>query len=256
MQVVIFAGGTGSRLSEYTEQIPKPLVPIGDSPIIHHIMKIYAKQGFTDFVICLGYKGYLIKEYFYNYYAHNTDMKINLKTNEIIYYNDPSEDWTVSLIDTGVESLTGSRLLKIKDYIKGDFLCTYGDGVGDVNINSLIEFHNEHNRVATLTAVQVANRFGVLKLNENQVEVFQEKPINESSWINAGFFVFSEKIFDYLEQEQDNFDLAFTLSNLAHNNELSAYRHNGFWKAMDTLQDKRVLDSLWNENKAPWRYND
>ncbi|MHB1696723.1 MAG: glucose-1-phosphate cytidylyltransferase [bacterium] len=255
MKVLILAGGYGTRLAEETELRPKPMVEIGQRPVLWHIMKIYSHYGFNDFVICLGYKGYLIKEYFANYFLHQNDVTIDIKNNRMEIHNNLSEPWKVTLIETGLNVMTGSRVKKAQKYIGDEaFMLTYGDGVADVDINNLLRFHKVHGKAVTVTAVQPEGRFGTLNIKgENIVSAFIEKPKGDNSWINAGYFVCEPKIFDYIEGG-DNITLEdFPLRNLSKDGELFAYKHNGFWKPMDTLRDKMQLNKLWESGEAPWK---
>jgi len=254
MKVVILAGGFGTRLSEETQGIPKPMVPIGNKPILWHIMKIYSHFGFNDFVILLGYKGYIIKEYFSNYYLHQSDVTIDFKNNSTEILNNTSEPWKVTLIDTGLNTMTGGRIKRVQNHINNErFMLTYGDGVGDININSLIKTHEAHGKSITMTAVQPEGRFGALEINNSlQITSFREKPKGDSSWINGGFFVCESKIFDYLGGDEIIFERQ-PLENLANDGELFSYKHNGFWKPMDTLRDCNTLNELWNNNKSQWK---
>lgn len=254
MKVVILAGGLGTRLSEETIIKPKPMVEIGGKPILWHIMKIYSHYGFNEFIICLGYKGYIIKEFFANYYLHNSNVTIDLRENKFEIHNNYSEPWKVTLIDTGDNTMTGGRLLRVKDYINDfPFMMTYGDGVADINILKLIEHHKSSKQIATLTAAQPIGRFGALKIDDNfKVRMFQEKPPGDGNWVNAGFFVLEKEIFDYIENESTIFESS-TLKILAEQGQLKAYYHSGFWMPMDKLSDKIELEKMWNENKAPWR---
>lgn len=254
MKVVILAGGFGTRLSEETSIKPKPMVEIGGKPILWHIMKIYSHYAFNDFIICLGYKGYVIKEYFVNYYLHQSDVTFDLKNNKMEIHHNNSEPWKITLIDTGLNTMTGGRLLKVKDYIKNEtFMMTYGDGVADVNILQLIKYHNETNQIATVTAAQPSGRFGALQIqNNNMVSSFKEKPSGDGNWVNAGFFVLEPEVFNYLEDELTIFERK-PLQNLANEGQLKAFHHNGFWMPMDKLSDKVDLEKMWNENKAPWK---
>lgn len=255
MKAVILAGGFGTRLSEETSLKPKPMVEIGERPIIWHIMKIYSTYGINDFIICCGYKGYLIKEYFINYYTHQSDVTINLKNNKISVNKNNSEPWSVTLVDTGNDSKTGGRLKRVKNYLKDEeaFCFTYGDGLSNVNILDLIEFHKQQNKIATLTTIMPPGRFGNLKLGErDSVTDFQEKPAGDGGWINGGFFVLNPKVFDYIFDDQTSFEEK-TLIDLAKDNQLSAFKHNGFWQAMDTYRDKKMLNELWKKNKADWK---
>jgi glucose-1-phosphate cytidylyltransferase len=253
MQVVILAGGFGTRLSEYTDIVPKPMIEIGGKPILWHIMKIYSHYGFNDFVICLGYKGHIIKEYFTNQLKYNSDITIDFTNNKIQTYNSINEPWKVSLIDTGANVLTGGRIKRIQQYIKGPFLLTYGDGVGDVNIPELIEHHHRYNKIATVTAVQPSGRFGGLEIeNDVMVKSFVEKKRSNSPWINGGFFVCSSEIFNYIDNDNTVFE-SDVLEKLALENQLTSYKHHGFWECMDTLKDKNNLNNLWNNNQATWK---
>jgi glucose-1-phosphate cytidylyltransferase len=254
MKVIILAGGLGTRLSEETTIKPKPMVEIGGMPILWHIMKIYSYYGFHEFIICLGYKGYYIKEFFINYFLHKSDVTIDLTSNKLEIHNNNCEPWKVSLIDTGSETMTGGRVLRVKDYTKNEpFLMTYGDGVADININKLIEFHKSKKSIATLSAVMPTGRFGALNINhENKVEEFTEKPKGDGSWINAGFFVLEPEIFNYIENDASVFEKK-PLETLAAENQLNAYHHNGFWMPMDKLSDKMELEKLWSNSKAPWK---
>lgn len=253
MKVVILAGGFGTRLSEETEMRPKPMVEIGGNPILWHIMKIYSTYGFNDFIICLGYKGYIIKEYFANYFIHNSDVTIDLKNNQIIVHSIKTEPWKVTLVDTGLNTMTGGRIKRIQPYIGNKtFMLTYGDGVGNVNIEELLQFHKSHGKYATLTAVQPSGRFGVLELTGNQVIRFEEKPKGDGAWINGGFFVLEPQIFDYIEGDETVWEKE-PLEKLAKDGQLMAYKHRGFWKPMDTLRDKRELEMLWQSGNPPWK---
>lgn len=256
MKVVILAGGLGTRLSEETDIRPKPMVEIGGKPILWHIMKIYSHYGFNDFIICLGYKGQIIKEYFINYLINNSSVCINLENNKIDLYSTIHEKWKVELIDTGENTLTGGRIKKIQHLIKDEkFFLTYGDGVSDVNINSLLEFHNQNNKICTVTAVKPNARFGVLNINnENIVTKFSEKRDEDVNWINGGYFVCNKEVFNYIQENKDDeIWEASPLENLANNNQLVAYKHNGFWRPMDSLKDKKDLNELWNTNNAKWK---
>lgn len=254
MKVVILAGGFGTRLSEETTLIPKPMVEIGEKPILWHIMKIYSHFGFNEFIICLGYKGYVIKEYFANYYLHQSDVTIDLSANAIEIHKNTSEPWKVTLVDTGLNTMTGGRLLRVKDYIgNSTFMMTYGDGVADINISRLVEFHKEKKQIATLTAVKPPGRFGALKIDDQQnITNFQEKPDGDGSWINGGFFVLEPEVFYYIEDDATIFERK-PLEKLSIDKQLNAFYHNGFWMAMDKLYDKKILENMWLENKAPWK---
>lgn len=257
MKVVILAGGFGTRLSEETDLKPKPMVEIGGKPILWHIMKIYSAYGFNDFIICLGYKGYIIKEYFANYFLHLSDVTIDLKNNQMEVHSVKTEPWKVTLVDTGLNTMTGGRIKRIKSYIgKETFMLTYGDGVGNINIRELLEFHKNHGKYATLTAVQPSGRFGSLDLNDSRVKAFKEKPKGDGAWINGGFFVLEHQIFDYIEGDETVWERD-PLENLAKDGKLMAYKHTNFWKPMDTLRDKKELEMLWNTGNAPWKvWND
>jgi len=255
MKAVILAGGFGTRLSEETGVRPKPMVEIGEKPILWHIMKIYSAYGINEFVICCGYKGYYIKEYFSKYFLHMSDITLDLKKNSMEVHNNGVEPWKVTLIDTGEKSMTGGRLKRVEDYIGNETFCfTYGDGVSDINISKLIDFHKSQNTKATLTAVNPPGRFGVLQLKENHPQImgFREKPKGDSTLINAGFFVLEPEIFDYISDDLTVWEQE-PMENLAQDGQLSAYRHNGFWQPMDTLRDKNYLEDLWSSGKAPWK---
>ncbi|MGC9042422.1 MAG: glucose-1-phosphate cytidylyltransferase [Myxococcota bacterium] len=253
MKVVILAGGFGTRFAEETDIKPKPMIEIGGRPILWHILKIYSHYGFNEFIICLGYKGYIIKEFFMNYYIHQSDITVDLKENRVEIHKTSSEQWRVTLIDTGLNTMTGGRLKRVRDYIDEDeFMMTYGDGVGDININELLKFHRNEKTLATLTAVQPSGRFGVLKLDGNRIISFQEKPKGDGGWINAGFFVLNKKVFDYITGDETIWERE-PLERLARDGQLIAYKHYGFWKPMDTLRDKRELEELWQIGRAPWK---
>ncbi len=254
MQLVILAGGKGSRISEETISKPKPLIEIGSMPIIWHIMKYYSCFGIKEFIICCGYKGYLLKEFFANYSLHSSDVIISTSDREIKVLKKSSEDWKISLIDTGEDTNTAGRILKIKKYLKDNFLLTYGDGLSNVNINELIKFYKKEKKIACLTGVQPSGRFGSLKVsqNSNLVEDFVEKPIGDGGWINGGFFVLNKKIFSHIENDQSILETD-VLPNLAKSKQVSVFKHKKFWYAMDTLRDKNYLLNLWNTNKAPWK---
>ncbi|MGA1847608.1 glucose-1-phosphate cytidylyltransferase [Deferribacter abyssi] len=259
MKVLILAGGFGTRLSEETHLKPKPMVEIGGKPILWHIMKIYSAYGFNDFIILLGYKGYYIKEYFANYFLHQSDVTIDLKTNKMEVHNNSSEPWKVTLIDTGINTMTGGRIKRAQKYVGNErFMLTYGDGVGDINIKELLEFHNSHDGYITVTSAQPDGRFGALNIDENnKVLSFMEKPKGDGNWINAGFFVCEPEVFDYIENETDSIFEQEPLKNLAKDGKMYTYKHTGFWKPMDTLRDKRELERLWNSGKAAWKvWND
>jgi len=254
VKVVILAGGFGTRLSEETDLRPKPMVEIGGRPILWHIMKIYSHFGFNDFIICLGYKGYMIKEYFANYFIHNSDLTIDLSSNNIQVHNSYCEPWKVTLIDTGLNTQTGGRIKRIQKYIGNErFMMTYGDGVGDINIKELLEFHKKSGKYATVTAVQPPGRFGAINLDESDnIISFEEKPRGDKAWINGGFFVLEPEIFNYIEGDETFWERD-PLANLAKDGQLVAYKHYGFWKPMDTLRDKREVEEMWNSGKPPWK---
>ena len=259
MKVLILAGGLGTRLSEETYLKPKPMVEIDGKPILWHIMKIYSTYGFNDFIILLGYKGYYIKEYFANYFLHQSDVTIDLKTNEIEVHNNFSEPWKVTLIDTGFNTMTGGRIKQAKKYVGNErFMLTYGDGVGNINIKELLKFHNSHNGYITVTSAQPEGRFGALNIDKsNKVIDFMEKPKGDGNWINAGFFICEPEVFNYIENEVDCVFEQKPLKNLAKDGKMYTYKHTGFWKPMDTLRDKRELEKLWSSGKAPWKvWND
>ncbi|MEM0142891.1 MAG: glucose-1-phosphate cytidylyltransferase [Candidatus Parvarchaeum sp.] len=253
MKVVILAGGFGTRLSEETDIKPKPMVEIGSKPILWHIIKIYSTYGFNDFIVCLGYKGYIIKEYFYNYFLHLSDITINLCNNEIIYHKTKAENWKITLVDTGLESMTGERIRRIKPYLENQtFMLTYGDGVANINIKTLCDYHKSHGKYATMTAVQPEGRFGLINLDGKNIKSFIEKPKGDGGWINAGFFVLEPEIFNYIEEENSVWEKK-PLEKLASENQLVAYLHEGFWKCMDTLRDKLELENLWKSGQCPWK---
>jgi glucose-1-phosphate cytidylyltransferase len=254
MKLVILAGGQGSRISEESILKPKPLIEIGNMPIILHIMKIYSYYGIKKFIICCGYKGYLIKEFFANYSLHTSDVTIDIQSNKIEVHKKNSEDWQITLVDTGEDTLTGGRILRIKNYIDDDFLLTYGDGLANVNIKKLIQFHKSSKKLATMTAVQPLGRFGIIEINNktNLIDNFFEKPKGDGSWINGGFFVLKKNIFKFLKDDSTVWEKE-PLEQLSKKEELCAFRHDGFWYAMDTMRDKNYLDHLWNSKKAPWK---
>jgi glucose-1-phosphate cytidylyltransferase len=255
MKLVILAGGFGTRISEESHLKPKPMMEVGERPILWHIMKIYSHYGFNDFVICLGYKGYLIKEYFAHYFLHESDITFDFSNyNEQIVHNQSAEPWKVTLVNTGLETMTGGRVRRIQPYVGNEtFMMTYGDGVADVNVHDLVTFHKSHGKLATITASQLGGRFGALNLlEENIVDVFKEKPKGDKSWVNAGFFVLEPKVFDYIRDDSTTFEKE-PLENLAKDRELVAYKHLGFWQPMDTLRDKNLLEELWKSGNAPWK---
>jgi len=249
---VILAGGLGTRLSEETVIRPKPMVELGGRPILWHIMKLYSHFGINDFVICLGYKGYTIKEYFANYFLHNSDVTINLRNNELKVHQNSSEPWTVTLVDTGDDTATGGRLRRVRQHVDGETFCfTYGDGLADVDVAALIEFHRHQKTHATLTAVQPPGRFGVIDIDEDKIRDFTEKPPGDGSWINGGFFVLEPEIFDLIESDATSWERG-PLETLARSGQLSAFRHAGFFHPMDTMRDKTYLEELWSAGRAPW----
>ncbi|MCC3379486.1 glucose-1-phosphate cytidylyltransferase [Paenibacillus farraposensis] len=254
MKAVILAGGYGTRISEETHLKPKPMIEIGGKPVLWHIMKIYSHYGINDFIICLGYKGYLIKEYFANYYLHMSDITFNMKDNQTEIHHNTSEPWRVTLVDTGLETMTGGRLKKVKKYVGNETFCfTYGDGVSDVNITELINFHRNTGTKATLTAVQPPGRFGAIDIiYNNRITSFEEKPQGDGNWVNGGYFVLEPEIFDLIEDDTTVWELS-PLEKLAKDNQLSAFKHDGFWQPMDTLRDKVKLEELWDTRKAPWK---
>jgi len=255
MKVVILAGGVGSRLSEESLLKPKPLIEIGGKPILWHIMKIYSSYGLNDFIICCGYKGYLIKEYFSNYFLHMSDVTFDMRSNEMHVHEKKAEPWTVTLVDTGETTLTGGRLKKIRDYLSQDeqFCFTYGDGVTDINIKDLIGFHRDQNKLATLTAVRPPGRYGALNLSDDDSVIeFREKTEGHNSWINGGFFVLDPSVIDIIEGDDTSWENE-PLSDLASKNNLCAFKHEGFWQPMDTLREKNLLNDLWDSGNAPWK---
>lgn len=252
MKAVILAGGYGTRISEETDHLPKPMVSIGGKPILWHIMKNYAHHGVKDFVICLGYKGYVIKEYFTNYFTHMSDVTVNLKTGKITVHQNDSEDWNVTMVDTGIDTMTGGRLKRVASYLgKDDFCFTYGDGVSDIDIKKLIAFHKKHKKKATVTAITPPGRFGVLNTRGDQVQGFAEKLDNKDARINGGFFILNPTVLSLIKDDATIWEKA-PMETLAKQGQLMAYRHDGFWMAMDTLRDKRALEEMWDAKKAPW----
>lgn len=256
MKVLLLAGGFGTRLSEETDRRPKPMVEIGGKPILWHIMKGYSQHGFNEFVILLGYKGYVIKEYFSNYFRHQSDMTIDMSNNTVEYFNNKSEPWKITLIDTGLNAMTGSRIKQAQRVIGNEsFMLTYGDGVSNVNVHSLLNFHKDHGRAITMTSSQPEGRFGALDIIDGcKVGKFKEKPKGDGSWVNAGFFVCEPSVFDYIKE--DDYSVVFEqepLQNLAEAGELFTYKHNEFWMPMDTLRDKVKLEQLWESGNAPWK---
>ncbi len=254
MKAVILAGGLGTRISEETTSKPKPMVEIGNHPILWHIMKIYSSYGINDFIICCGYKGYMIKEYFSNYSLHNSDITVNFLSNTIEVHEKFSEDWKVTLVDTGLPTMTGGRLKRITNYLDDgeDFCFTYGDGLSDVNISNLVEFHKKHQKLATITIVQPPGRFGNLKLDGEKVIEFSEKPQNEAPLINGGFFVLNKDVIKYIDSDETIWE-SDVLPILAENSELIGYKHEKFWQPMDTKREKDILNDMWTSGKAPWK---
>jgi glucose-1-phosphate cytidylyltransferase len=254
MKAVILAGGLGTRIAEESDYKPKPMVEVGGRPLLWHIMKSYSKHGIKDFVICLGYKGYVIKEYFFNYYRHTADLEISLRTGEAAVLDTQAEDWTITLIDTGQDTMTGGRVKRVRRYLAEETFClTYGDGLSDIDISREIAFHKSHGKLATVAAVQPPGRFGVLNMGQDAtVTSFEEKPQDEIGWINGGFFVLEPSALDYIDGDDTSFERA-PLANLAKDGQLKAFQHHGFWQPCDTLRDKRELQALWDAGSAPWK---
>jgi len=253
MKAVILAGGYGTRISEESYLKPKPMIEIGGNPILWHIMKIYSHYGINEFIICLGYKGYIIKEYFANYFLHQSDVTFDMRENKMHTHNHHCEPWVVTLVDTGEDTMTGGRLKRVQNYVGNETFClTYGDGVSDVNIAELINFHKEQNTWATLTAVQPPGRYGAVDLNRGKVSRFIEKPLGDNSWINGGFFVLEPEVFNLIEGDSTPWE-SKPLEQLTRSKQLSAYKHQGFWQPMDTVRDKNRLEDLWNAGQAPWK---
>ena len=255
MKVVLLAGGLGTRLSEETGVRPKPMVEIGGKPILWHIMKTYSQYGFNEFVVLLGYKGYYIKEYFSNYFLHQSDVTIDMSNGSLEVHNNSSEPWKVTLLDTGLNSMTGGRIKRAQEYIGNEsFMLTYGDGVANINIKKLVEFHKVNGRAMTMTSAQPDGRFGALDIDcNNKVNNFKEKPKGDGSWINAGYFVCEPKVFDYITEGDGSIFEQLPLQNLAKDGEIFTFQHNGFWKPMDSLKDKNDLNELWDLKKSPWK---
>lgn len=254
MKVLLLAGGFGTRLSEETDLKPKPMVEIGGKPILWHIMKMYSQHGYNEFVILLGYKGYYIKEYFANYFLHQSDVTIDLSNNEMKIHKNSSEPWTVTLLDTGLHSMTGGRVKRAQEIVGDEtFMLTYGDGVSDVNISELVDFHQTHGKAITMTSVQPDGRFGAIQIDGDKIINFLEKPKGDGSWINGGFFVCEPSVFDYITEGDATVFEQSPLQQLAKSGELYSYKHNGFWKCMDTLKDKQDLDAMLASNKAKWK---
>ena len=253
MQAVILAGGLGTRFSEETHLKPKPMIEIGGKPILWHILKIYSTCGIKEFIICLGYKGYIIKEFFSNYFLHTNDVTFDINNEKVIFHSRKSEEWKVTLIDTGEFTLTGGRLARVRDYLKDESFCfTYGDGVGDIDIRKLIDNHEKNKKLATLTAVQPPGRYGALEMEGNLIKSFNEKPIGDNAWINGGFFVLEPSVIDFIDGDQCMWEDK-PLKKLAEINQLNAYKHYGYWQPMDTLRDHKTLQKRWEEDNAPWK---
>lgn len=253
MKAVILAGGFGTRISEESHLRPKPMIEIGGKPVLWHIMKIYSHYGINDFVICLGYKGYMIKEYFANYFLHMSDVTFDMSSNQMHVHHKSAEPWKVTLVNTGESSMTGGRLRRVREYLDDeDFCFTYGDGVADIDIGKLVEFHRAHGKLATVTAIQPPGRYGALAMDGDAVLGFQEKPKGDGGWINGGFFVLSPKVLNYIDSDDTTWEQE-PLITLAGEDQLRAYQHDGFWQAMDTLREKNLLEDLWQSKTAPWK---
>ncbi|MEP4038500.1 glucose-1-phosphate cytidylyltransferase [Pseudophaeobacter sp.] len=252
VKAIILAGGLGTRISEESHLKPKPMIEIGGKPILWHIMKIYAHHSVTEFIVCCGYKGHLIKEYFANYFLHNSDITFDLSQNEMHVHRESTDPWKVTLVDTGELTMTGGRIKRVADYVDDTFFLTYGDGVSDVNITELLAFHRGNSRAATVTAIQPSGRFGSLVIEDDLVTKFQEKPKGDGQWVNGGFMVCEPSIFDRLANDETVFEEE-PLKGLAQDRQLSVYKHHGFWSAMDTLRDRNILEQLWAEKRAPWK---
>jgi len=255
MKVVLLAGGLGTRLSEETVLKPKPMIEIGGMPILWHIMKIYSSYGFNDFVICLGYKGYIIKEFFSNYFLHRSDLTIDLKNNSVEVHDSQAEPWKITLVDTGNDSMTGGRIKRIQPYVNNEtFMLTYGDGVGNIDIKSLVEYHKKHGKLCTVTSVQPQGRFGALNISEDStVHSFMEKPKGDGAWINGGYFVCEPQIFDHIKDGDATIWEKGPMEDIAQSGQMNAFKHTGFWRPMDTLKDKHDLNEMWTANEAPWK---
>ena len=252
MKLVLLAGGLGTRISEESHLKPKPMIEIGEQPILWHIMKTYSTYGFNEFIVCLGYKSYVIKEYFSDYFLHSSNVSFDLTKNEMTVLDNYAEPWKVTLIDTGLHTMTGGRVKRIQKYIGDEpFMLTYGDGVADIDVPKLIEFHKSHNKIATITAVQPEGRFGVLDINDGMITSFHEKSKQDTGWINAGFMVLNPEVFNYIEGDSTILE-RYPFETLAAEGQLMAYKHKGFWQCMDTQRDKQLLEGLWTENQAPW----
>jgi len=255
MKVVLLAGGLGTRLSEETVVKPKPMVEIGGMPILWHIMKIYSAFGFNDFIICLGYKGYLVKEYFANYFLHKSDVTIDLADNSIKVHDSHAEPWKITLVDTGKDTMTGGRIKRVQPYLNNEaFMLTYGDGVGNIDINELLKFHRNHGKYCTVTSVQPSGRFGALNiLDDNSVHSFMEKPKGDGIWVNGGYFICEPNIFEFINDGDKTIWEQQPMEQIANKGQMSAYKHTGFWRPMDTLKDKNDLNDMWEKNDAPWK---
>jgi len=255
MKVVILAGGFGTRISEESHLVPKPMINIGEKPILWHIMKYYSSYGYNDFIICCGYKQHVIKKFFADYYLQMSDVTFDFTSeNKVVVHNNNTEPWKVTLVDTGLNTMTGGRIKRVKDFIKDEiFMLTYGDGVSDININELVEFHKSHGKVATITAIQPGGRFGILEIdNMENIKSFKEKSKEDGGWINGGFMVLNSEIIDYIEGDETIFEID-PLENVAQEGQLKAFMHHGFWQCMDTLKDKQLLEKLWVSGQAPWK---
>lgn len=253
MKAVILAGGLGTRIAEETSTRPKPMIEIGGKPVLWHIMKLYSYHGINEFIICLGYKGYIIKEYFANYFLHMSDVTFDMSNNRMEVHQNSAEPWTVTLVDTGEDTMTGGRLKRVAGYLDTeDFCFTYGDGVSDVDIGKLVEFHRSNGSLATVTAVQPPGRFGSLDVKHNKIVGFKEKPQGDGAWVNGGFFVLNPKVIDYIEDDQTVWERG-PVEQLAQERQLSAFNHQGFWQPMDTLRDRVLLEKLWDSGSAPWK---
>lgn len=253
MKIVILAGGFGTRISEESHLIPKPMIEIGGRPILWHIMKYYSSYGFNDFIVCLGYKAHVIKEFFADYFLHTSDITFDLANNKMIVHNNYAEPWMVTLVDTGLNTMTGGRIIRVKEHIGDEsFMLTYGDGVSDVNIIELLNFHKKHEKIATMTAIQPEGRFGVLDIDSNRINTFREKNKEDNGWINGGFMVLNPEIFDAIKDDSTVFEKE-PLEIMANRGELMAFKHHGFWQCMDTQRDKQKLEDFWNNGKAPWK---
>ncbi|MDI4232954.1 glucose-1-phosphate cytidylyltransferase [Bradyrhizobium sp. 31Argb] len=253
MKVVILAGGLGTRISEESHLKPKPMIEIGGKPILWHIMKMYSHYGINEFIVCLGYKGYVIKEYFSNYFLHTSDVTFDMRDNKMEIHEKFAEPWKVTLVDTGEATMTGGRLRRVAPYLRDETFCfTYGDGVSDIDIDALIKVHKKTGRQATVTAIQPPGRYGALRIDDGKVEQFQEKPAGDGAWINGGFFVLEPSVIDYIEGDATVWEQA-PLQTLAAKGQLTSYQHDGFWHAMDTLRDKNQLEDMWAKGRAPWK---